>query len=338
MARDTSNQRYVQLITTGGTIAMQANVQGQAPVPQLDGSALLHGLPALLPVAVKIDDLFNLPSDEIGPSQWWKLHARIQQTLACEHVVGIVITHGTDTIEETAWFLELTLHTDKPIILVGAQRDASHPDSDGPRNLLDALRFASVSIAVGQGVMLVANGAIHAARWVTKAHTSNVMGFSSGEAGPLGYIDGPDAALFHTPRKRIDPIPLVSAYLPQVDIVPMYGGADGQQVRFACESGVQGIVVQALGMGNVNHAMLQAIRDAVQRGVAVAISTRVAQGRVRPHYGFPGGGMSLQEAGAVFCAELSPQKARILLMLALQHSSTPTWLSSYFAAQLNLRA
>jgi L-asparaginase len=320
----------VHIITTGGTIAMMGDASGFAPVPKLNGEQLVERLPAGVTATIRIKELFNLPSDHIGPPQWIELHAALMHALADDRTSGVVITHGTDTLEETAWFLELTISSDLPIILAGAQRNASYPDSDGPRNLMDAISLAGSLEARGRGVLVVANGYIHSARKVTKIHTDNVMGFGSGEAGVLGYVDADRVTFFHVPSGPASTVPLVAADLPRVEIVSMYGGADGSLIRLACEAGARGIVLQALGQGNVNREMLLAIRAALEKGVAVAISTRVPQGRVRPYYGFPGGGLSLKEAGALFCGELSPQKARISLMLALQHETDPARLTAYF--------
>jgi L-asparaginase len=171
-----------------------------------------------------------------------------------------------------------------------------------------------------QGGAIVLNGQINAAREATKTHTSDVETFKSGDFGFLGVTDNDRVVFFRAPARR-QQLPLrlkEGEKLPYVEIVAMYGGADGAMIRAAVAGGAKGIVVQALGWGNVNIPMYEAIQQAVARGVAVVISTRVPNGRVLPNYGFKGGGKTLQEAGAVFADNLSPQKARILLMLALQ--------------------
>ena len=306
------------LVATGGTIAMQVDAGLQAPVPALAGGALLDRVAGLAKVArVEVQDFGNLPSASIGPCHWLKLQHQIEAAVRREDVAGIVVSHGTDTLEETAWFLDLTLEAEKPVVLVGAQRHASEPDSDGPRNLRDAVRVATAPAARGQGVLVVMNGEVHAARDVTKAHTSDVGGFHSGSAGLLGTVDDERLLLARAPMRR-QPLALHAPTLPRVDIVVMHAGADGALLRAAVQAGARGIVVQALGLGNVNAALLHAVREAVEAGVVVAISTRVPRGRVRPVYGFEGGGQSLQDAGAVFADDLGPAKARILLMLALQ--------------------
>lgn len=308
---------------------MKIDPAGNAPVPALSGDDLLASVPGLPRIAtLRVNNLFNLPSDYIGPEQWGVLHRAVEEALAQDNVAGAIVSHGTDTLEETAWFLDLTIESEKPVVLVGAQRNASEPDYDGPRNLLNAARVCVAPDAGGKGVMVVLNNQINAARDVTKSHTSDVEAFKSGDFGFLGTVDD-DRVLFARAPLRRQHIPLVGV-LPSVAIVSMYGGADGSMIRCAASSGVKGIVVQALGWGNVSLAMYEAVHEAIDAGVAVVISTRVPNGRVRPIYGFTGGGKTLKDAGAVFADNLSPQKARILLMLALQTQKSTASLQSLF--------
>jgi L-asparaginase len=286
----------------------------------LSGEDLLATVPAIASVArLEVDNLFNLPSDYMGPARWIALHGAIAAALARDDVCGVIVSHGTDTLEETAWFLDLTLDSQKPIVMIGAQRNASSPDFDGPRNLLNAARVCVSSDARSKGVLVVLNNQINAAREVTKTHTADVESFKSGDFGFLGTVDD-DRVVFARASLRRQFFALSGEALPYVEIVPMYGGADGRLLRAAVELGAKGIVVQALGFGNVNADMFDAIVDAMTAGVVIVVSTRVPNGRVRPVYGFAGGGSTLKAAGAVFADNLSPQKARILLMLALQTS------------------
>jgi L-asparaginase len=322
-----------QLIATGGTIAMRVDPARHAPVPALTGEELLHSVPGLAEVArLEVHEFSNLPSCQLDPQRWLALHAAVERALRRDDIAGVVVSHGTDALEETAWFLDLTVSGPKPVVLVGAQRNASEPDFDGPRNLLDGVRTSVCGQARGQGVLLVFNSRIHAARDVAKWHTSDVAAFASREAGLLGVVEGGRVVFSRTPTRR-QHLALVSAVLPRVDIVAMYPGADGALLRAAAAAGARGIVVQALGAGNVNAEMHEAIGAAVRSGIAVVISTRVPHGSVRPLYGFPGGGCTLKEAGAIFCGDLSPQKARILLMLALQESRSPGEIQRLFDRQ-----
>src|SRR6266851_1269333 len=223
----------VMLIATGGTIAMKIDPVKKAPVPAISGEDLVATVPEIAQVAhVEVENLSNVPSDYMDPDRWVQLQRSVAQALARPEVAGVIVSHGTDTLEETGWFLDLTVDSPKPIVLIGAQRNASERDFDGPRNLLNAARIC------------------------------------------------------------VDP--------------------------------------GALGWGNMNVPMFQAVKEAIAKGIPVVISTRVWTGRVLPNYGFEGGGKTLQQAGAVFADDLSPQKARILLMLALQTTSDPKQLQQLF--------
>lgn len=321
----------VVLLATGGTIAMKIDPVKRAPVPALTGEDLVAIVPALSTTArLEVHDVFNVPSGYMDPERWRVLTAEATAALARPEVAGVIVTHGTDTLEETAWWLDLTVGSDKPIVLIGAQRHASESDFDGPRNLLNAARIAVDPHSRGKGVVVALNGQINAAREATKTHTSSVEAFKSGDFGVLGEVDEDRVVYWRTPLRRRH-VRLGTGPLPAVEIVTMYGGADGALVAAAVERGARGIVVQALGWGNVNPPMFAAIKAAIARGVAVVITSRVPNGRVLPHYGYEGGGQTLAAAGAVMGDDLSPQKARILLMLLLQGGvSTPSALQAAF--------
>lgn len=311
-------QPVVTLIATGGTIAMKIDPVKKAPVPAISGEDLLATVPDVAKYAkVEVNNVSNVPSDYMDPARWVQLTKVVQDTLARPEVAGVIVSHGTDTLEETAWWLDLTVRSDKPIVLIGAQRNASEPDFDGPHNLLNAVRIAVDPQARGKGVMLAMNSQINAARDVSKTHTSSVETFKSGDFGFIGVVDFDRVTFARTPLRR-QFIALRSETMPEVEIVSMYGGADGRLLRAAVDNGVKGVVVQALGWGNMNIAMFSAVKYALSKNVPVVISTRVPNGRVLPNYGFEGGGKTLVDAGAVMADDLSPAKARILLMLLLQ--------------------
>jgi len=311
-------QPVVALIATGGTIAMKIDPVKKAPVPAISGEDLLATVPDVAKYAkVEVNNVSNVPSDYMDPARWVQLTKVVQGTLARPDVAGVIVSHGTDTLEETAWWLDLTVQSDKPVVLIGAQRNASEPDFDGPHNLLGAVRIAVDPQARAKGVMLAMNSQINAARDVTKTHTSSVETFKSGDFGFIGIVD-PDRVTFTRTPLRREFIALRSDTMPEVEIVSMYGGADGRLLRSAVDNGAKGIVVQALGWGNMNIPMFSAVKYALSKNVPVVISTRVPNGRVLPNYGFEGGGKTLADAGAVMADDLSPAKARILLMLLLQ--------------------
>lgn len=308
----------VRLIATGGTIAMKIDPVKKAPVPAISGEDLISTVPEIANLAkIEVENLSNIPSDYMAPDSWVGLQKAVVATLARPEVAGAIVSHGTDTLEESAYFLDLTVASNKPIVLIGAQRNASEKDFDGPRNLFNAARICVTPEATGKGSMIAMNNQINAAREVVKTHTSDVETFKSGDYGFIGSADHDRVIFYRTPTRR-QHIPLLQDKLPAVEVISMYAGADGAMINAAVAAGAKGIVVQALGWGNVNKPMFAAIKNAIAKGTSVVISTRVPNGRVLPVYGFEGGGKTLQQAGAIFADNLSPQKARILLMLALQ--------------------
>lgn len=312
----------VQFIATGGTIAMKIDPVKNAPVPAISGEDLLATVPDVAKFAsIQVNNLSNVPSDYMDPPRWIQLTRAVQAALERPEVSGVIVSHGTDTLEETAFWLDLTVRSAKPVVLIGAQRNASASDFDGPRNLLNAVRIAVDPQSRDKGVMLAMNNQINAARYVTKTHTANVETFNSGEFGFIGEVY-PDRVMFVSQPLRRQHLPIRAEKMPEVEIVAMYGGADGAALRQAVDRGVKGIVVQALGMGNMNQPMYEAVRYAISKNVPVVISTRVHGGRVLPNYGFVGGGKTTHEAGAVMADDLRPAKARILLMLLLQGGVT----------------
>ena len=238
-------------------------------------------------------------------------------------MAGVVVTHGTDTMEETAYLTDLLYAGNKPVVFTGAQRNAAETDTDGPRNLRDAVRVAASPSAGGIGAVVVMGGSIEGSREATKVHTTDPRAFASPGYGPVGTVTDEGVYIFH-PRTR--PVNLAQEIekLPRVDLVKLTAGADGAFLRAAREAGAGGIVVEAFGIGNANHEVLDEVRESVRNDVPVVVASRCPEGRVSPVYG-NGGGYDLREAGAVFGGSLSGQKARLLLMVGLavaERSST----------------
>jgi len=323
----------VRLIATGGTIAMKIDPVKKAPVPAISGEDLVATVPEIAQVAhMEVQNLSNVPSSYMDADRWVQLQKAVAEALARPEVAGVIVSHGTDTLEETGWFLDLTTESEKPIVLIGAQRNASERDFDGPRNLLNAARICVDRGARGKGAMIALNNNINAARDAVKTHTSDVETFKSGDLGFLGAVDYDRIVWYRAPARRQHvPVRLRDGeHLARVDVIATYAGADGALVRAAVAAGAKGLVVQALGWGNVSIPTYQAIKEVIGKGIPVVISTRVWNGRVLPNYGYEGGGKTLQQAGAIFGDNLSPQKARILLMLALQTTSDPKQIQQLF--------
>ncbi len=319
----------VVIVATGGTIAMKLDPKTGGLVPAVSGEDLVASVPGLKDIAeVEVVDFSNVPSDYYAPQKWFELSQKVNEILARADVSGVIITQGLDAMEETAYFLDLTNKTDKPIVCTGAKRDASQWDTDGPRNILNSVRVVIAKEAIGQGAMVVLNSQINAAREVIDTSKERYETFKSGQAGFLGYADE-DRILFIRKSLRRQTLPITGTP-PPVDIVAMYGGADGKFIDKAIESGTQAIVVVAEGIGNVNEEIYEAIKRARGKGIPVVISSWVPDGRVRPKYAFKGGSKTLAELGVVFANDLSPKKARILLMIAMGRTRDAKGLQDIF--------
>ncbi|QTD47288.1 asparaginase [Ottowia testudinis] len=309
----------VQFIATGGTIAMKVDPVTKGVVPAITGDDLMQGVPDAGKYArIEVNNFSKMSANYITNDWWARLTRDVEKALARPEVAGVVIAQGTDTMEETAWWLDLTVKSDKPVVLIGAQRNASASDFDGPRNLLNAIRIATSPDARGKGVMVAMNNQINAARSVTKTHTANVETFQGGAFGLIGEVWDDKVVFSRAPLRRMH-VPISTETFPVVHIFPMYAGADGAFIRHAVDTGTQGIVVQAVGMGNMNVSMFEAVKYALAKGVPVVIASRVPAGRTYPLYGFDGGGKTTFDAGAVMAGDLSPQKAKVLLTLLLQN-------------------
>lgn len=318
----------VVIVSTGGTIAEKTDSAGGA-VPALSGQDLVKAVPGLAQVArLKVINLVDIDSSQMTPAIWARLSRTVSQELARPEVAGAVVTHGTDTMAEGAWFLDMTVTSPKTVVFTGAMRDASDPSPDGPINILNAVTIASSPRAQGWGVVVALNDYVNAARWVVKTQTTNVQTFNSGQKGYLGYVLGGQVRRWN-PRPRRITLPLPTR-LPKVVFLSTYAGADGSLVRYAVDQGAQGLVVEGVGAGNVNARVYQAIQYALSKGVEVVITTRPVHGGAWPIYGDQGGGLTLQKAGCILSRDLDGYKARLLLMLALPVVKDRAELAKYF--------
>jgi L-asparaginase len=321
----------VVILATGGTIASRYDPAIGGLAPALSGSDLVAAVPDLGKVAqVSVEQIANVGSPDITPAIWQTLAARANAVLARPDVAGVVVTHGTDTLEETAYFLDLTVASDKPVIVVGAQRAPSYFDTDGPRNLLNAVRVAVSPEAVGKGTLVVMNGQINAARDVTKTNTLESETFRTIEFGALGVADFGAVRFYRAPTRRQSIALKDGDRMGRVEIVAQYAGADGRLIRLLLADGLDGLVVEGLGLGHVSAPTFAAIQEVLARGIPVVMATRVYTGRVIPLYAGPGRGVDLQRAGCILADNLSAQKARVLLMLALTKTRNRQAIQGYF--------
>jgi L-asparaginase len=307
----------IALLGTGGTIAASAADATQvhdyrvsepveailAAVPQVRALARLH-----------CEQICNVDSHDIGNALLLTIARRVEAVLAQPDIDGVVLTHGTDTLEETAYFLNLVLKSVKPVVLVGAMRPATALSADGPLNLLNAVRLATCAEAAGKGVLVMMNDRIGAARLVTKAHTTGVEAFGSAEQGHLGMIAGGKVHFFTAPvheHTLATPFALTGLDdLPVVDILYDHQGARPELHRAAIEAGARGLVLAATGNGGLSPAARVGVEMARRHGVPFVRATRVAQGVVTAQ-------AEDEALGTIAANSLNPPKARVLLMLAL---------------------
>jgi L-asparaginase len=306
--------RKIVVLGTGGTIAGWSPAAQDAVgyrVGEVGVGELLRGVPGLEDVALESEQVAQVDSKDMNDAVWRRLAARCAHWLAQDEVAGVVVTHGTDTMEETAYFLQALLAPAKPVVLTGAMRPASSPFADGPRNLADAVRVAQADGACG--VVVVFAGEIHDPADVRKVHTYRFDAFGTGDAGPIGYVEEGRLRLMRDwPARRGERSALPvekavgAAAWPRVEIVLNHAGADGAVVQALLALGVDGIVAAGTGNGTLNQALEAALLDAQARGVRVVRSTRCPEGVVLGH-----------AADRLPHSALPPAKARIDLLLAL---------------------
>ena len=320
--------RKVVIITTGGTIAMVRGISGRS-YPSEKGSFFITQIPGLDSIAdVELLEFSNVPSPYMTPKDMWKLSRVVKDVSKREDVNGIVITHGTDTLEETAYFLDLTVDTEKPIVLTASMRNINELGTDGPRNVLSSVRVAVSEKARNMGVMVCLNDEIHSAREVTKTYTSNVATFESPGYGPLGIVDEDTVVFF---RKSLTRTVLdVEKIEERVALVKTFTGDDGSFLRLVPSLSYKGVILEGFGRGNVPPLVAEAVEEIVEKGVVVVITSRCFKGRVLDVYAYKGGGADLVKRGAILGQEVTSQKARIKLMVVLGKTSDPEEIRKYF--------
>jgi L-asparaginase len=304
----------VVVVSTGGTIAMRPDPVTGKLVPAVSGDELVEMLAWPEAPPIELDDFASVPSFDMHGALGLSLARRVNEHAGRPDVTGIVVTHGTDTMEESVYLIDRLLGSDKPVVLTGAQRGADERDSDGPRNLRDAISIAASRSAVGLGATIAFAGEIHAAREARKVHTSALRAFDSPGYGPVGHVDAGRVVVGRRPERR-PPFPVPERLAP-VDVIRLYAGSDARFLRAAVESGARAIVIEGTGRGNANEQVLEGVREAAAAGVPVVVCSRCVAGRVEPVYG-RGGGRDLADAGALFAGDLAGSKARVLLQVAL---------------------
>ena len=324
----------VAIVFTGGTIAVTSDKKA-GPVPALRGKEILERIPEVakyLPdVEVEVFDFATLPGPHISPEMMLTLADFVRAV--SEHSDGVVITHGTDSIEESAYFLDVAIGDHVPVVFTGAMHHSLDVAWDGGRNLIDALAVAASKEFVGEGVVVVMNGTIHSASQVTKSHTVRTNTFKSPDLGPLGTVNVLGSEMPHKSRHTKNRISIPvddEVELPYIELIKTYAGMGDLFFKAAIDSGVKGIVVEAMGQGNVPPGVMNGIARACEMKIPVVITSRCYSGPVRPYYAYEGAGMELQRLGCLFAPLLSGPKARLKLMLALAAGYSPEKLQEIF--------
>lgn len=308
--------KKVVVVATGGTIAMKYDEASQGLVPACTGEDLAAAVPELSEIApLEFCQFSNIASPGMTPDDMWRLHLKIEEFLARDDVAGVVVTHGTDTLEETSFFLDITKRSEKPIVTTAAMRGAGDTSPDGPWNIRCAVYTAASQEAIGKGVLVCLNETLHAPGEVMKTHSANPATFQSPWWGPVGYVDLDRIVLRRQSLgvKRFAPKALTA----RVDVIKCMTGSGRDYIDFAVAQGCKGIVIEGFGRGNVPPPMVPGIEDAVKKGVAVILTTRTPGGRVLDVYGYPGSVTDTRRAGIAMAGEISAAKARLKLMVVL---------------------
>lgn len=313
----------LRLLATGGTIAgaQTSPAQRGYKAAAFSAEALIAAVPQLADLGrLDVEQVAAIGSQDMDDATWLKLAARTQAALDDPAIAGVVITHGTDTMEETAFFLNLVVHSDKPVVLVGAMRPATEISADGPMNLYNAFAVAAHPDTRARGVLVVANDEIHFAREVSKTNTTQVGTFRATHRGLAGLVNAGRLHLYGPPVRRHTSASEFSVAgadaLPRVDIVYAHAGMRREAIDAAVRAGARGLIIAGVGDGNLGAGPLAAAAEAARAGVAVVRSSRTGGGVVERNIEIDDDAL-----GFIAADELNPQKARVLLMLGLTHTS-----------------
>ncbi|MFC1887729.1 asparaginase [Candidatus Cloacimonadota bacterium] len=322
-------KKRILIITTGGTIAMGYD-KNFGILPNNELIEMLHSFPQLSDVAkISVHEFTNIPSPHITPEIMLELAKLVQEKL--KKFDGIVITHGTDTLEETAYFLDLVLDSGKPVVFTAAMRSGSELGLDGPRNIVGAVRVASDTLSHNRGVLVVMNDEIDAARDVVKTDSGKTDAFETPAYGLLGIID-PDRICYY--RNRI-----IKEYIPaekietNVDLIKCVAGMGIHHLEASIQKNVKAIVLEAFGRGNIPRNIIPVVKEALKKGILVVVTSRTYTGRVLPEYGYEGGGKYLEQMGVIMGNDLKGTKMRLLIMILFGTLNDPVKVKEYLKTQ-----
>lgn len=308
--------KKIAVIFNGGTISMKVDPKLKAAVPTLTGEEIMSMVTGIEGYAQIESHTFSaLPSPQVTPEMMLELSKFIGEFVSREDIDGVVVTHGTDTLEETAYLVDLTLSTNKPVVFTGSMRSGSELGYDGPSNLAASICTAISDEACGRGVLVCFNGDLNCASEVTKANSMALNAFRTPNFGPIGMVDN-NKVLFYRNSINKEGVAIESIES-RVALIKCAAGMDSRYIDFCINQGDKGIVLEAMGRGNIPPQMVKGVKRAIEKGIPVVVVSRCFEGRVFESYGYEGGGKQLRNLGVIFGDTLPGQKARIKLMVAL---------------------
>lgn len=318
------------MIFTGGTISMKIDDVSHTVKPALSAKEIMQSLlNSDLYSLLEVIEFSEIPSPSMTPQMMLEIATLIKNIIKTKDPIGFVVIHGTDTLEETAFFLDTAIDTEIPIVVTGSMKSSSELGFDGINNLVSSILVAKSTKSHNRGVLVVMNDQINAASEVTKSNTLSLDTFKSLDYGPLGVVDNKEV-LYHRSvtllRNKLE----IDSIQNQVFLLKAYAGCDSLLIDYLLDNDAKGIVIEALGRGNLPPMMIPGIERAIKMNVPVIICSRCPSGRALDSYGYLGGGKYLTDMGCIMASSLNGQKARILLMLALTKSSDTDFLRGLF--------
>lgn len=322
--------KKLYMIFTGGTISMKIDDVSHSVKPALSAKEIMQNfLGSELTTDIEVIEFSEVPSPSMTPEMMLEISRLIKRIIREGNPLGFIVIHGTDTLEETAFFLDTAIETDLPIVLTGSMKSSSDLGFDGVNNLVSSILVVRAPQSKGRGVLVVMNDQINAASEVTKSNTLSLDTFKSLDYGPVGIVDNKEV-LYHRlvtiVRNKIE----IDGLTDHVHLIKACAGQDSLMMNYLIEQGANGFVIEALGRGNVPPKMIDGIQRAMDLNIPVVIASRCPSGRTLDSYGYVGGGKFLTDMGCIMSTSINGQKARILLMLALSKSNDPQFLKKLF--------
>jgi L-asparaginase len=329
-----TEKKNILIVFTGGTFSMRIDKKKSGgAVPKYSGAELLKKIPEARKLAkISFYDFGKYPGPHVTPEIMMELSKQLKKRLAEKKYDGIVITHGTDTLEETAYLIDLTIKTEIPIVFTGSMRNSSEPNWDGPKNLIDSILVCLNENSRGMGTLVCMHGEVNAASEVTKIFSNEFETFQSLDFGTLGFVEKGKVIYNRLPRflETIN----TNKINTNVDLLTVYAGMNEKFFKHSADSGAEGLVIEALGVGNVPPAAFRGVEYVIRKNIPVVLVSRCPAGETDYIYSYPGAGRHLHDLGVIFTDYLNGQKARIKLMLALGKTNNRKILKKIFEGKI----